>query len=129
MRVLDGPNRYEQRGGEDVVFEAERDHLTTHGVDVETLEFSNDEIPVNPGPVAAARLAARTVWSRSSARRVAGAARDHHADVVHFHNTFPLVSPAAYRAARGAGAAVVQPLHNYRTLCPTALLFREGSPC
>ena len=29
------------------------------------------------------------------------------ADVVHFHNTFPLISPAAYYAARGAGAAVV----------------------
>ena len=28
-------------------------------------------------------------------------------DVVHFHNTFPLISPAAYYAVRRHGAAVI----------------------
>ncbi len=51
------------------------------------------------------------------------------ANVVHFHNTFPLVSPAAYYAAHRAGAAVVQTLHNYRLLCPQATFFREGGIC
>src|SRR5581483_4242855 len=46
-----------------------------------------------------------------------------------FHNTFPLISPAAYSACHEAGAAVVQTLHNYRMLCPGALLFREGKDC
>jgi len=50
-------------------------------------------------------------------------------DVVHFHNTFPLVSPAAFRAARGSGAAVVASLHNYRLVCPSADLFRDGQEC
>src|SRR5206468_2050887 len=39
------------------------------------------------------------------------------------------MSPAAYYAARAEGAAVVQTLHNYRLLCPSATFFREGRVC
>jgi len=47
-------------------------------------------------------------------------------DVVHFHNTLPLISPAAYYACADAGVPVVQTLHNYRLLCPAAMLLRDG---
>ena len=53
----------------------------------------------------------------------------HRPQVVHFHNTFPLMSPAAYYAARAEGVPVVQTLHNFRLLCLNALLFRDGRPC
>jgi glycosyltransferase involved in cell wall biosynthesis len=49
--------------------------------------------------------------------------------VAHFHNTFPLVSPAGYYAAKAEGVPVVQTLHNYRLLCPNALFFRDGRVC
>jgi glycosyltransferase involved in cell wall biosynthesis len=39
------------------------------------------------------------------------------------------MSPAAYDAARGAGAAVVQTLHNYRLTCPGGQFLREGKVC
>ncbi|MEJ5171206.1 MAG: glycosyltransferase family 4 protein, partial [Fimbriimonadales bacterium] len=64
-----------------------------------------------------------------AAKGVREAARVLGADVVHFHNTFPIVSPAAYRGAKDAGAAVVQTLHNYRLACVNALLFRSGRVC
>ncbi len=35
----------------------------------------------------------------------------------------------AKRLARDAGVPVVQTLHNYRLLCPSALLFRDGGVC
>ena len=38
----------------------------------------------------------------------------------------PLISPAAYYAARAEGVPVVQALHNYRLLCPNALFYRDG---
>jgi glycosyltransferase involved in cell wall biosynthesis len=66
---------------------------------------------------------------KAAARRLREAVRAHRADVVHFHNTFPLMSPAAYYAARAEGAAVVQTLHNFRLLCPGANLFRDGRVC
>jgi len=50
-------------------------------------------------------------------------------NVAHFHNTFPLISPSAYYAARDEGVAVVQTLHNYRLLCPSSVLFRDGHIC
>jgi len=43
--------------------------------------------------------------------------------------TFPLISPSAYYACREAGVAVVQTLHNFRLLCPGAMLLRQYRPC
>lgn len=128
-RVLVVHNRYQQRGGEDLVFEAETALLEQHGHAVDRLEFTNDVIPEAPGLVERGRLALSTVWSRSGARAVSQRAQAFGAEIVHFHNTFPLVSPAAFGAARGTGAAVVASLHNYRFVCPSADLFRAGSHC
>ncbi len=55
--------------------------------------------------------------------------REARPDVVHFHNTFPLISPSAYAACRAAGVPVVQTLANYRLLCPGATFVRDGRPC
>ena len=70
-----------------------------------------------------------TVWNRSAASRLSAAVREHRAEIVHFHNTFPLMSPGAYYAARNAGAAVVQTLHNFRLLCVGANFYRDGKVC
>ena len=53
----------------------------------------------------------------------------HRPDIVHFHNTLPLVSPAAMRMAHDLGAAVVLSLHNYRLLCPAGTFLRDGHVC
>jgi glycosyltransferase involved in cell wall biosynthesis len=50
-------------------------------------------------------------------------------DVVHVHNFFPLLSPGIHAAARAAGCATVQTLHNYRLICANAFLMRDGAPC
>lgn len=118
-------NRYQQVGGEDRVFEAESDLLAARGHAVERLAFDNHAVD----GMSRLSLAATTLWSREGRRAVEAAARAHRADVVHFHNTLPLISPAGYYGARAAGAAVVQTLHNYRRLCPGALLHRDGAPC
>ncbi len=51
------------------------------------------------------------------------------ADLVHAHNLFPTFGPAALRAARAAGAAVVVHLHNYRLVCAVATTVRDGRDC
>jgi glycosyltransferase involved in cell wall biosynthesis len=48
---------------------------------------------------------------------------------MHCTNTFPLISPSAYYAARSQGVAVVQSLRNYRQLCPGGLLLRDSAVC
>jgi glycosyltransferase involved in cell wall biosynthesis len=69
------------------------------------------------------------VWSRPAFLEMRGLIAELRPQVVHFHNTFPLISPAAYYAARAEGVPVVQTLHNFRLLCVNALLFRNGKPC
>ena len=70
-----------------------------------------------------------TVWNGGAAAKLAEVVRANNVDIVHFHNTFPLMSPAAYYGVRNAGAAVVQTLHNFRFLCPGANFFRDGQVC
>lgn len=129
MRVLVVHNRYRNTGGEDTVFHAEVSAMRKRGIEVLTQEFSNRDIPAGLDLTGQARLAARTVWSREAARTIGTTVAAQRIDITHFHNTFPLVSPAAYRAAREAGSAVVQTLHNFRPICANALLLRDGRPC
>jgi len=129
MRILMVHNRYQQRGGEDAVFEAESALLRTYGHDVHTLEFTNDSIDAQMSTMSKLKLAADTVWSRDGAKKVADTAEAFGAEVVHFHNTLPLVSPAAYAACQQRGISVVQTLHNFRLLCPGVNFFRDGKAC
>jgi glycosyltransferase involved in cell wall biosynthesis len=121
--------RYRQRAGEDTVFDAERGLLERMGHRVDVLIVDNEAIPDEPSVPGRLRLGLETVWSARAARLVARRLRDRPADVVHVHNTFPLLSPSIYGPARASGAAVVQTVHNYRPICPAATLFRDGRPC
>ena len=121
--------RYRQRAGEDAVFDAELALLRRHGRDVRTLVVDNAAIPEGGGIRTKLRVGAATMWSSSAARLVARRLEAAPADIVHIHNTFPLLSPSIHVAARQAGAAVVQTIHNYRPICPAATLFRDGRVC
>ena len=66
----------------------------------------------------------KAVWTRATVKAV----RDFDPDVVHCHNLFPLLSPAALRQA-SSEAPVVVTLHNYRLLCLPATFVRDGRSC
>lgn len=125
MKALLVHERYIRSGGEDVVFEAEGELLESRGHTVVRFTEDNSRIPEMSSLVAAGA----TVWNPAAARRLRSVVRRERPDVVHFHNTFPLISPAAYGAVRAEGVPVVQTLHNYRLVCPMARLFRDGAPC
>jgi glycosyltransferase involved in cell wall biosynthesis len=125
VHVLLAHNRYQRPGGEDAVFEAETALLRAHGHQVSHYIEDNSEIAYLNRP----SVAVGTIWSRRAARRLRRLLAENKPQVVHFHNTFPLISPAAYVACREAGVPVVQTLHNYRLICPNGLLFRDGHPC
>ncbi|CAN5869575.1 glycosyltransferase [soil metagenome] len=127
--VLVVHNRYQRRGGENTVVNAELTLLRDHGNRLEYLEFSNDGLTERLNAIAKFGAAVGSVWSRDSAKRTRIASGRFRPDVIHVHNTFPTASPSVYSAARSTGAAVVQTLHNYRLLCPNALFFRDGHVC
>lgn len=125
MRVMVVHNYYQQAGGEDYVVRDELELLRRHGDTVHTFFRHNDAIK----QMSSLAVAKATVWNGAIAAELEAEVRRFRPDVVHFHNTFPLISPAAYAAARRAGAAVVQSLHNYRLTCVNAVLMREGTTC
>src|SRR5690606_29794460 len=86
----------------------------------------NDDIAGVPAP----RLALETVWNGRAAQELKRRLEsDGPFDVVHFQNTFPLISPAAVWAAGRGRPAVVQTLRTYRLLCANGLFYRDGGGC
>src|SRR5262245_29370812 len=125
MRILIVHNYYQHLSGEDRVFEAEAALLEAHGHVVVRHTVHNDTI----GGKERIRVASAAIWSRLAYQSIRALCREHRPDVVHVHNTQPLISPSAYHAAKAEGAAVVQTLHHYRLGCPAATFFRDGRVC
>lgn len=129
VRVLLVHNRYRQRAGEDHSFDAERALVAADDrIDLREHVVDSREID-GYGPLQKAAVPFRMSWSRRSAAALRRELAEHPRDVVHFHNTFPLVSPSGYRVCREHGARVVQTVRNFRQFCANGLLFRDGHPC
>ena len=118
-------NMYQEPGGEDQVYFAESALLKQQGHEVLNYETHNNRID----SMNRLELIGKTLWNASVYRELETLIRDERPDVVHFHNTFPLISPSGYYVAKSEGIPVVQTLHNYRLLCPDALFFRDGGVC
>ena len=93
VKVIVAHNFYQQPGGEDQVFAAETELLRRHGHEPVQFVLHNDRVN-GMGTLA---LLAGTVWNRQSAAELRALVRAERADVVHFHNTFPLISPVCGR--------------------------------
>jgi glycosyltransferase involved in cell wall biosynthesis len=125
MRILKVHSYYTQSGGEDTVFRAEAALLRSRGHEViEYLEDNNKIKSMNK-----AAVALQTLWSHSSHRKLKGFLGEAKPDVVHFHNTFPLISPSAYYACQELDIPVVQTLDNQRLICPASSFYRDGKLC
>ena len=128
MKVALVHNTYQQRGGEDRVFEQERRMLEGAGQRVIPFTRSNSAADAYSG-LRRLELAAGTVWGRRSRAEFKQLLAREKPDVVHVHNTFMMISPSIYSACREAEIPVVQTLHNFRFLCPAANFFRDGKVC
>jgi glycosyltransferase involved in cell wall biosynthesis len=130
LRVLVAHNRYRtgQPSGEDRVFDQEVALLRAHGHQVETLVRRSDDIAAM-SRWAQARVIAEIPGSRRAGHSVAQRIATFRPDVVHLHNTFPMVTASAIRAANTAGVPVVATLHNFRLVCPSGTLYRDGRVC
>ncbi len=128
MKILLVHNKYQIPGGEDEVFRRERDLLVSAGHEVIEYVRDNSEI-AGYHWWQQATLPFRTIWARDSYKAVRSVLKQHTPDVVHFHNTFPLISPAGHYACREEGAPVVQSLHNPRMFCPASTCYRDLRNC
>jgi glycosyltransferase involved in cell wall biosynthesis len=114
--------------GENTVFLAERKLLKQHVHRVLEFVRYSDKLR-EKGIAGLVTGACATVWNPfvgSALRRVLEKERP---DVMHVHNTFPLLSPSVFHAARGLDTAVVLTLHNFRLFCAAGIPMRDNQPC
>lgn len=125
MKILIGHNFYQQPGGEDQVYNAEAELLRQQGNHVVEFTRHNDDVH----SMTSLELASNSLWSKQTYTTLRQLLRSFQPDVAHFHNTFPLLSPSTYYACAAERVPIVQTLHNYRLICPNALLLRNGAIC
>ncbi len=130
MRILLVHNRYRSAApsGENRVVDQEGEALAALGHDVVRFGRNSDEI-AQWSARAKASLPARTIWSRETYRDLSAVLAERRPEVVHVHNTFPLLSAAVLYACRDARVPVVATLHNYRLACANGGFFRDGAVC
>lgn len=126
MRILVAHNEYQITGGEDVVFANECAMLERQGHDVRRFLVSNTEITDLMSKLSAA---VGVVFSLRRYREFRKLLKEWRPHIVHVHNFFPLLSPAIFYACKAERLPVVMTLHNFRIVCPTALLLHDGHVC
>jgi len=129
LKILFVHNYYSSRqpSGENQVFDVERELLFRHGNDVEILTRNSDHIRAKGG-FGAIQGALATSWNPWMAKAIRLKVEALKPDLVHVHNTFPLISPAIFHSI-GNRAARVLTLHNYRLFCPAAIPMLHGEIC
>lgn len=119
MRVLIIHNHYQDPGGEDTVVAQEARLLAEMG-NVEVLTFQNRK---------GWRGLWQTLWSPWNlwaGQRVKRVLNRYQPDLIHIHNLHYALGPIAIRIAKQRNIPIVMTLHNYRLLCPSAILFYNG---
>lgn len=130
MRIVTVHNYYRSAApsGENLVVEREGAALEALGHEVIRFERNSDEIE-GWSKAKKATLPAQIIWSGQARRDLSAVLHKHRPDVVHVHNTFPLLSPAVLHASRDAKVPVVATIHNKRLVCASGDFFRNGIPC
>jgi glycosyltransferase involved in cell wall biosynthesis len=129
MRILQVHNKYRPGwGGEETVVALEADLLRSHGHEVEQVFAWTKELD-GASSLRLFTAGLGTVWSLRGYSLVKKAIERFSPDIIHAHNTFPLLSPSVFWAAGRARVPVVHTLHNFRMTCAGSLLLRNDQPC
>lgn len=128
QRILIVHNYYQIPGGEDTVVENEKRMLEKHGH--KTFLYSRNNSELNTlSKLKKMCLPFSTVFNIRTYREIKRIIKEKRIDIVHVHNTLNLISPSVYYAALKCKVPVVQTVHNFRLLCPSAVFYRDGHVC
>jgi glycosyltransferase involved in cell wall biosynthesis len=130
MRIVIAHSRYRSAApsGENRVVDQEMAALASAGHEVTLFERRSDDIE-GWSRARKAVLPAAVVWNGGARRDLRELLRERRPDVVHVHNTFPLLSASVLYACRDAGVPVVATIHNYKLACASGDFFRDGAVC
>jgi glycosyltransferase involved in cell wall biosynthesis len=130
VKVLIAHNNYRSGmpSGELRVVQRETAGLRAFGHQVDLFERHSDDI--NGWSLAKrAALPASAVWNGAARTSLVEKIVHLRPDIVHVHNTFPLLSASVFSACTELDVPVVATVHNYQIGCATGGLFRDGKIC
>ena len=127
LRIALVHNSYGKASGEEVVVGALAQLLTNRGHDVVRFSRSSEEIPGKWFGAEQAFVAG--IYNPFARARFGRFLDENRPDVVHIHNLFPFISPSVLPECVRRKVPVVLTLHNFRFICPNALLLRDGHTC
>jgi len=100
------------------------DMLRARGHQVVEFTRHSDDIR-SRGAAGVLQGALATPWNPFSAAALRRLILRERPDLVHAHNTFPLISPSIFSTAHALGVPTVLTLHNYRTYCAAGIPMRR----
>jgi hypothetical protein len=108
LKVLLAHNFYGSSApsGENRVYLAEKELLTSYGDSVIEFTRQSDEIR-GRGFLGKLQGALATPWNPFTAKRMRQLLKIERPDILHVHNTFPLLSPSIFKAGKGFPTATV----------------------
>lgn len=127
-RILIVHNEYQYAGGEDTVVNQDARLLSEHGHSVFFYIRKNEELKYI-SIIKKLLLPLITIFSLRSYREIRELIHKESIDIVHVHNTLPLISYSCYFAAKKEKVKLIQTIHNFRLVCPNAMFYREGNIC
>ncbi|WP_179638200.1 glycosyltransferase [Tunturiibacter empetritectus] len=71
----------------------------------------------------------QSIWNSKEFDNIKQLIRSERPDIMKVDNFFPRLSPSIFRAAKEMGIPTALSVRNYRLVCPSANLFRDGHVC
>lgn len=119
MRIFIIHNYYQNRGGEDIVFENEVHNLSREN---EVEIYATKNLTGFKGFVQFLLYP----WNSIAANRIIKRIKAFNPDIVHIHNIHYAIGPLLIRKLNQQIIPHILTLHNYRLVCPSATLFHQG---
>ena len=144
MKVLMVNKFFFIKGGAETVYFQERNMLKAAGVEV--IDFSmqhannfpsdyadyfvsNVDYHKEGGLLAGVKTAVNFIHNREACKKMLALLENARPDIVHFHNIYHQLTPALIKVARDFGCKTVLTAHDYKIMCPSYSMLRDGKVC
>ncbi|ACZ75415.1 glycosyl transferase group 1 [Dickeya parazeae Ech586] len=144
MKVLLVNKFFYIKGGAETVYFQEYDRLKAAGVEVMTFSMlhennfpsdyaayfvDNVDYHQRSGVVGAIKTAVNFIHNSQACKKLRALLHQEKPDIVHFHNIYHQLTPSLISVARECGCKTVLTAHDYKMICPSYTMLRDGNVC
>ncbi|WP_226099919.1 glycosyltransferase family 4 protein [Dickeya oryzae] len=144
MKVLLVNKFFYIKGGAETVYFQEHDRLKAAGIEVMTFSMQHENnVPSDyasyfvdnvdyhqrSGVVGAIKTAVNFIHNSQACKKLRALLHQEKPDIVHFHNIYHQLTPSLISVARESGCKTVLTAHDYKMICPSYTMLRDGNVC